>query len=153
MTNTNDSVQFEADQRIVARCRYYVGKIGSLFYETMQREKKILGSNCRICGKVYWPPRGTCGRCFRLLTESDLVEIGPEGTLDTFTRIDYHEPVHPRSGPIIYGIIRLDGSDSGIAHMIDEVDYPELKIGMRMKPVFSDEPIGNILHIKYFKPA
>ncbi len=143
---------FEVDQHIVAKCRYYVGKIGSQFYEKLKSENKITGVNCKTCDKVYWPPRATCGRCFAALSEADLVEIGPEGTLETFTRIDYHEPVHPQKGPLVYGVIKLDGADSGIAHLIDEVDYEKLACGMRMIPVFSDTPAGNILDIKYFKP-
>lgn len=153
MTEQNAYEHFEVDQRIVAQCRYYVGKIGSRFYETLAKENRILGVDCRTCRKVYWPPRATCGRCFTALSATDLVEIGPEGTLETFTKIDYHEPVHPRKGPLVYGVIRLEGSDTGIAHLIDEADFDKLYIGMPMRPVFSESPKGNILDIEYFKPV
>lgn len=153
MLETGDYGPFEVDQQIVAKCRYYVGKIGTRFYEALGKEKTICGVKCKTCNKVLWPPRATCGRCFSELSEDDLVSIGPEGTLETFTRIEYSEPVHPKQGPLVYGVIKLDGADSGITHLIDEVDYDNLKVGMRMVAVISDSPNGNILDITYFKPV
>lgn len=149
----DDYGPFEVDQHIVAQCRYYVGRIGSRFYEILKQEKKITGVRCKTCEKVYWPPRSTCGRCFSLLGEQDLVPIGPTGTLETFTRIAYEEPVHPKKGPLVYGLIKLDGADSAVAHLIDNVDYDGLQIGMRMQPVFSVNPGGTILDINYFEPV
>ena len=143
---------FEVDQHITAHSRYYAGKVGSLFFTTLRDKKKILGIRCRKCRQVLWPPRGICGRCFSLLSEADMVQIGPNGTLETFTRVNYSEPVHPRKAPFIYGIIKLDGADTGIAHFIDEVDYGQLHAGMRMQPVFADERNGDILDISHFKP-
>ncbi len=144
---------FEVDQHITAHSRYFAGKMGSLFYRTLRDEKKIMGVNCKKCNKVFWPPRSTCGRCFSQLAESDMVEIGPQGTLETFTLITYSEPVHPRTAPFIYGIIKLDGADTGMAHIIDEVDFDDLSIGMRMEPVFEEERKGTILDIRHFKPV
>ena len=144
---------FEVDQHIVAECRYYVGKIAGCFYDRLKNEKKITAVRCRSCDKVYWPPRANCGRCFDALSEENMVEIGPEGTLETFTRINYSEPVHPEGFTQVYGIIRMDGADTGIAHMIRAENYESLKTGMRMTPVFTEAPSGNILDIKYFEPV
>jgi len=119
----------------------------------LRDEQKILGVRCEKCNKVYWPPRMTCGRCFSQLSEDNLLEIGPTGTLETYTLVTYTEPVHPRKAPFIYGIVKLDGADTGIAHFIDGVDYTQLHIGMRMQPVFKEERKANILDIAYFKPA
>lgn len=150
MAEMKDPGPFEVDQHITAHSRYFAGTIGSLFYTALRDEKRILGSRCKICDRVLWPPRGTCGRCFSKLTESDLQEIGPNGTLETFTRIDYSEPVHPGKGPLIYGIIKLDGADTGMTHLIDDVPFEALHIGMRMKPVFAEERKADILDIAYF---
>ncbi len=151
---------FEVDQHITASSRYYAGKVGSRFFIALRDEKKILGIRCRTCNRVYFPPRNTCGRCFSQLSEDDMLEIGLNGTLETFTRIDYevvsvlardHESNQP--APVFYGIIKLDGADTGMAHLIGEVEFKNLKIGMRMQPVFADSPEANILAIRYFKPA
>lgn len=144
---------FEVDQRIRAHSTYYAGRIGSRFYTELRDRKRILGSRCEECGKVYWPPRQTCGRCFSLLGEDRLVEIGPLGTLETYTTVRYSEPVHPRKAPFVYGIVRLDGADTGTAHFIGEADPGELRIGMRLEPVFEEDRKGNILDIRHFRPV
>jgi uncharacterized OB-fold protein len=144
---------FEVDQHITAHSKYYAGRIGSLFYAALRDDKKILGITCRKCNRVYWPPRQTCGPCFYNMAESDMMEIGPQGILEAFTLVTYSEPVHPRRAPFIYGIIRLDGADTGMAHFVDEVDFERLEIGMRMQPVFEEERKGTILDIRHFKPV
>lgn len=75
-----------------------------------------------------------------------------QGTLMTYTVVYQAEPSYPVETPFIYGIIKLDGADTGIAHIIDEVSPETLKIGMRVQAVFGDERVGSILDIKYFRP-
>lgn len=141
---------FEVKQRLKANSLYYAGKMGSLFYVNLRDQKILVGVRCPKCNKVLWPPRSTCGHCFSELTE--LVEIGPLGTVETYTQVTYSEPIHPRQAPLVYGVIKLDGSDTGITHFIDETDYDKIHIGMRVKPVFAEERKGNIMDIRYFKP-
>ncbi len=140
----------EVDQRMKANSRYYAGKMGSLFYVNLRDEKTIIGTYCPKCKKVFWPPRSTCGVCFSELTK--IVEIGPYGTVETFTTVMYAEPMHPRKAPFVYAVIKLDGADTGITHFIDEAEIGKVHIGMRVKPVFAEDRQGNILDIKYFKP-
>ncbi len=141
---------FEVDQHMTAHGRYYAGRMGSRFYIALRDKQKILGARCARCNKVFWPPRSTCGVCFSELTET--VEIGPLGTVETFTIVTYSEPVQPRKSPFIYAVIRLDGADTGMAHFLDEVDFEKVHIGMRVRPVFAEERKGNILDIRHFKP-
>lgn len=153
MKDTFEIEPLEADQRIKAHSRYYAGEAGSIFYTTLRDEKKILGVRCERCDKVFWPPRTTCGRCFSKLGQEDMVEVGPAGTLETFTLVTYSEPVHPIPAPFVYGVVKLDGADTGMAHLIREVDPEKVAIGMRLLPVFAEKRNGNILDIQYFKPA
>jgi hypothetical protein len=62
------------------------------------------------------------------------------------------EPSYPIKTPFAYGIIKLDGADTGFAHIIGEVSSKDLHIGMRVQAVFKDKRVGSILDIKYFKP-
>jgi len=153
MPEDRDSEVFEVDQHIVAHSRYYAGRMGSRFYVTLRDEKRIMGTRCAKCDRVFWPPRSTCGRCFSQLSENEMVEIGPNGTVETFALVTYSEPVHPRQPPFIYGIIRLDGADTSIVHFIDEVDFENVAIGMRVRPVFAEPRHGNILDIAHFRPV
>lgn len=130
---------------------YTVGATGSKFFVELRDKRKITGIKCHRCNRVYVPPRSTCPRCFDRLEE--WVELSGQGTLLTFTSINYSLPVHPAEPPFIYGIIQLDGADTGFTHLIGESDPDDIEIGMRLEPVFSDEPEGNILDIRYFRPV
>jgi uncharacterized OB-fold protein len=55
--------------------------------------------------------------------------------------------------PFAYGIILLDGASTGMVHFLGEVDFEEIKPGIRVEAVFKDERIGDILDIRYFRPV
>jgi len=54
--------------------------------------------------------------------------------------------------PLVYGIIQLDGADTGFVHMLGEVEPEQLRVGMRVQAVFKEERVASVLDIKYFKP-
>jgi uncharacterized OB-fold protein len=60
--------------------------------------------------------------------------------------------VQPLKPPFGYGIIRLDGADTGMAHLLSGSDPAKWRIGMRAKAVFKEKRSGNILDIEYFQP-
>lgn len=130
---------------------YSAGPIASRFLIAMRDEKKILGIHCPKCRTVYVPPRGTCGKCLAEMT--DWVELKGRGKIQSFTSVNYKEPTHP-SHPekFILAIIKPDGADTGITHLIGEAKEEELKAGVVVEPVFRDYRNGNILDIKYFRP-
>ena len=53
----------------------------------------------------------------------------------------------------MYGIIKLDGSDTSLVHLLGEINPDDIKIGMRVEAVFSQETKGSIQDIAYFKPV
>ncbi|MCX5999916.1 MAG: Zn-ribbon domain-containing OB-fold protein [Chloroflexi bacterium] len=126
------------------------GETASRFYAGL-KERKIYGVRCYKCGIILVPPKKVCHRCFGELKE--WVNVSDSGTLQTFTIVRYSEPeIHPMKAPFAYGIIKLDGADTGMVHLIGEADLSELAEGMRMRAVFKEKPEGNYLDIKYFKP-
>jgi uncharacterized OB-fold protein len=96
------------------------------------------------------PAISFCYACFKPINE--WVEVKPEGTLTAYTMVYQSEPPYPVKTPFAYGIIKLDGADRGMVHIIGEVTPKNLKIGMRVQAVFKDKRVGSILDIKYFKP-
>jgi uncharacterized protein len=129
----------------------YVGALASDFFVALRDNKKINGTRCTKCNKTYVPPKSVCGLCFSKL--DTLVEVGSAGTLQAFTEVSYKETIQPVDPPFIYGIVLLDGADTGMVHLIGEAKLPDLKIGMKVQAVFKEQRNGNILDIKYFKPA
>jgi hypothetical protein len=140
-----------ARQALQVPYRYSMGATTSKFFIEIRDNRKILGIRCPACDVVYVPPRTTCGRCFSQLDE--WVEVGDRGTLETYTRVYYSTPVQPVPAPFYYGIIKLDGADTGLAHLVGGLKGKEPKIGMRLQAVFKEDRQGNMLDISYFKPV
>jgi hypothetical protein len=129
---------------------YSAGAVGSRFLIELRDKKRIMGTRCPACNRVYVPARSICKDCFGQL--DDWVEVSDRGTVLTYA-VDYEsKPIQPVEPPIIYGIIQLDGADTGFVHMLGEVDPEQLRVGMKVQAVFKEERVGNILDIKYFKP-
>lgn len=137
--------------RIKVPYTWWVGETGSHFFATLRDEKKILGAYCSKCDMVFIPPRKACGRCFN--QDMEWREIGDEGTLLTYTVPAAKADIHPMEPPFAFGIIKLDGADTGLTHLVAEFKEGELKSGIRVKAVFKEDREGNILDIRYFKPV
>jgi uncharacterized OB-fold protein len=129
---------------------YAAGAVGSQFLIALRDKKTIMGTRCPTCNRVYVPARSVCKDCFGQLDE--WVEVSDKGTLLTYTVCQQSSRVQPVEPPIVYGIIQLDGADTGIVHMLGEVDLEQLRIGMRVQAVFKENREASILDIKYFKP-
>jgi uncharacterized OB-fold protein len=131
--------------------RYSMGATTSRFFIEIRDNRKIMGIRCPQCDVVFVPPRTTCGRCFSQLHE--WVEVGNQGTLETYTQVRYTTPVQPAAAPFYYGIIKLDGADTALAHLVGGLNGQEPRIGMRVQAVFREDRKGNMLDIRYFKPV
>jgi hypothetical protein len=136
--------------RIYIPNAYSAGAVGSHFLIELRDKKRIIGTRCPTCNRVYVPARSVCKDCFGQLDE--LVEVSNRGTLLTYTVCQQKNQVQPVETPIIYGIIQLDGADTGFVHMLGEVEPEQLRIGMRVQAVFKEKREASILDIKYFKP-
>lgn len=138
------------ETRLLIPYRNYAGAVGSRFLRELRDHKRILGIRCPSCDRVYVPPRSTCYACFGQLR--DWVQVGTTGTLISFTEVYYRESIHPVTPPFMYGIVRLDKADTGLLHLLGEIDPGEAKIGMRVEAVFREGRQGSILDIRYFRP-
>jgi uncharacterized OB-fold protein len=129
---------------------YSAGAVGSRFLCELRDKKRIIGTRCHTCNRVYVPARSVCKDCFGELDE--WVEVSDRGTVLSYSVCHQPNPVQPVEAPLVYGIIQLDGADTGLVHMLGELDFEQLRIGMRVQAVFKEERVASILDIKYFKP-
>ena len=83
----------------------------------------------------------------------DWREVGPGGMLETYTVPAYREDIHPDESPLAFGIVKLDGADTGLTHLIGGFENGALKCGLRVEAVFKEQRQGNILDIRYFRPV
>lgn len=133
------------------RFSYSAGPVRSKFLLYLRDQQKIMGTKCPACGSVYVPARSNCIKCFEDMNE--WVEISDEGTLETFTIVYESQSIYQANPPFAFGIIKLDGADTGLVHRLGEVDFKKIQIGMRIKAVFEESLKGDIRDIKYFKPV
>lgn len=127
---------------------WWVGETGSRFLMALRDEQKILGNRCQTCGTVFVPPRKNCGRCFRDITE--WVELGTEGVVTAHTVVRYSSPIHPAEPPFAYALIRLDGADVGLLHIVRR-NLDRLKNDVRVRARFRKERSGHILDVESFE--
>jgi len=114
-------------------------------------ERKILGQRCVGCRKVYVPPRGCCPTCGT--TDSETVELGDHGTVTTFSLINI--PFENQAFQLPYGAaaILLDGSDLPLLHLLNNIPVDEIRMGWRVKAVWSDEPRPTLETINWFEAS
>jgi len=129
--------------------QYFAGAVGSRFIVALRDDKKILAVRGAKNGTTFLPPRQTCERTFESL-EDNWVEVGPDGTVTGFTVIRYREPYQPQEPPYVLALIRLDGADAPIVHLVECGEVASMRVGMRVRAVFADDPVDNILAIRHF---
>lgn len=153
MTTPNTGAEhcFIVEGKMALPYQYFAGVTGSKFIVALRDEKKILGVRGEKTQRTMVPPRQTCDQTFEDLS-GNWVEVGTEGEITGFTVVRYKEPYQPKEPPFVIGLVKLDGADTPIAHLI-ECAPEAARIGMRVKAVFADEPVNNILEIRHFAPA
>ena len=130
---------------------YFAGRVGSRWLVALRDEQKIYGVRHPKTGKVYVPPRQVDERDFTDLT-ADWVEVGREGTVTGFTIVRYPEPYQPLPVPFGLALIKLDGADTSLTHVVRQQDLDRLKVGGRVRAAFADKRTASILDIGWFEP-
>jgi hypothetical protein len=129
--------------------RRSTGPVIGRFLEGL-RDQKILGARCPD-GRVLVPAREYDPKTGDAI--SDLVQVGPLGTIKSWTWVSQPLPQHAMPGPFAWALILLDGANTALLHRL-EVNHPDaIHAGLRVRPRWSEERTGSILDIQYFEPA
>lgn len=130
---------------------YTLGVAGERFFNELKKRGKIMGAKCPRCGIVYVPPRMYCEQCFEKLEE--WVDVGKKGIVYTFTVATIDIDGSKLEKPVIYALIKFEGTHGGIIHKIGETDT--VNIGMKVEAVLKPpaQRKASINDIKYFKPT
>ncbi len=140
--------------------RYATGPVMGKFLKAF-KDRKILGNKCPKCGRIQLPAREVCAECRVRVT--DFVEVGPKGQVRYMEYVYYASPDpltgETRETPYGMANILLDGCEGNdtFAHLIrrDQIDLikggnNEVS-GTRVRPVWNEDPKGNIFDLKYFE--
>ena len=122
------------------------GPVMSKFFEALA-EDKILGTQSSS-GKVFSPAAEFDPETHEAL--SNFKDVGPGGIVETFSWIENPQEHHLLKKPFAFALIKLDGADTAMLHMITDCNEDDLKIGSRVTAAWSDTKEERITDIQYF---
>ncbi|MEV5597714.1 OB-fold domain-containing protein [Streptomyces sp. NPDC052496] len=115
---------------------YSPGRAQSRYLAALAGHRTV-GERCPSCRKVYVPPRGACPTCG--VATRDQVEVGPRGTVTTFCIVNIKAKNLDIDVPYVYAHIALDGADLALHARIGGIPYDEVRMGLRVEPVWRDD--------------
>jgi uncharacterized OB-fold protein len=86
-------------------------------------------------------------------TGDDWVEVGPAGVVQSWTWVS-----EPRAGkqplekPFAFALIRPDGADTALLHLVDAGSEDAMTVGMRVAPRWRNERVGSVRDIEAWVP-
>lgn len=113
------------------------------------REGTVLGIRGED-GRVICPPTEYDPQTGAPLTE--LVAVGQEGTVVTWSWNTVARAGQPFDRPFAYALVKLDGADTAMLHALDAPE-DEITTGMRVRIRWADEREGLIGDIACFEPT
>jgi uncharacterized OB-fold protein len=106
------------------------------------REKRLLASRTHE-GKVLFPPLEYDPET-GVSVGSDLVEVGPTGTVQSWTWVPRPTSRQPLANPFAFALIKLDGADTAVVHVLAASSPEEIRTGMRVVPRWRETRSGRI---------
>ena len=122
------------------------GPVMSKFFEALGKQK-ILGTKSNA-GKVFSPAAEFDPETNEPLKE--MVEVGPGGVVESFSWIEDPQHHHLIKEPFAFALIKLDGADTSMLHMITQCNEADLRIGSRVEANWSEIQEQRITDIKFF---
>jgi uncharacterized OB-fold protein len=112
------------------------------------RERRIAGIRGRD-GRVLVPPQE-----YDLDTGDTLdefVDVADAGVVTTWAWVGEPRPKHPLQTPFAFALIKLDGADTAMVHVVDAPSISAISTGMRVRARWRDERLGDITDILCFE--
>ncbi|MEW6070543.1 MAG: Zn-ribbon domain-containing OB-fold protein [Candidatus Thermoplasmatota archaeon] len=127
------------------------------FWRETQRRYNLIGNECTVCGRKYFPPRPVCPECHRLsIGKMKDFKFSGEGEVFTYTVVHSGVNAFEYQVPYIMAIIELK-EGARLTGQIVDVEPENVKIGMKVQATFrkigEDGSAGMIYYGYKFKPV
>ena len=130
--------------KILIEYKYTMGGQSKFFIELMNN-KKIMGTKCKKCGKVWMPPRINCSECYE---DTDWIELPHTGTIEISTIVWYGAAEFIQNVPYGCAFIKLDKADTALFQGVfsENLVPSKIKKGQRVRAVFkkAGERVGKM---------
>ncbi|HHQ45180.1 MAG TPA: Zn-ribbon domain-containing OB-fold protein [Candidatus Altiarchaeales archaeon] len=127
----------------------------ALHWRLIQPRYNLIGTECKTCGKKFFPPRNICPDC-RRKSEIAQYQFCGRGEVYSHTIIRAAPTGHEYQKPYVIAIIQLEEGPFVTAQMVD-CDVNEVEIGMPVKQCFrkiiADSAEGIIRYAYKFIPV
>lgn len=114
-------------------------------------ERRILGTRCPECERVYVPVRGVCPTDAVPMTEE--VEVSDTGIVTTFCVVNVQFYGQAVEVPYVCATVLLDGADMGLFGMVGGMPADRVRMGMRVRAHWADELTTSLESIEYWEPT
>jgi len=114
------------------------------------RDREVLGVKTRD-GRVLVPP-AEYDPATGEDTTGDFVPVGPAGTVESWCWVAQPRRPHPLQHPFAFALVKPDGADGALLHVVDAGDSGRMRTGMRVTARWADETVGRIQDIVCFVP-
>ena len=105
---------------------------------------KVMGTRCKDCGKLFFPPRADCYQC--LTSNVEWFEVSGTGKLLTYSRLQF-APIG-FGDDLPYSIALLDYGDFKVfGRIASGIDEEDLAVGMQMRTVTNTLPNGQLNYV------
>jgi uncharacterized OB-fold protein len=115
------------------------------------RDRRVLGVKDST-GRVVVPPPEYDVVTAEQLPADDLVEVGEEGVVTSWSWNATPRLGQPFDRPFAWALVQLDGADTSLLHALD-APADQITTGMRVRVRWAEETTGLIHDIACFEPA
>ncbi len=107
-------------------------------------EGKVMGSRCKECGLMFFPPRADCYKCFS--SDMEWFDVTGNGKLMAYSKLKYAPVGFDEDLP--YCIAVLDYGDYKIfGRIASDIPEDEIKLGMELKTEVNTLPNGQLNYV------
>jgi len=104
---------------------------------------KIMGSKCKNCNRIYFPPRADCD-C--MVGEPEWIELSGNCRLITFTIVHFAPASFRYDVPYVLGVAQFEEGPTVFAPLSKDIKQEEIKVGMQLKLVSVKLPGDKIIY-------
>jgi uncharacterized OB-fold protein len=127
-----------------------VGPVVGAFFQGL-REQRLLAART-ASGRVLFPPLEYDPETGDAL-EGALVDVGPLGTVQSWTWVTQPTSKHPLDRPFAFALIVPDGADTAMVHAVDAGTIDAMATSVRVQPRWRAEPRNRVDDLECWEPV
>ena len=105
---------------------------------------KVMGTRCKDCGLVFFPPRADCYQCLK--SDMEWIEVSGTGKLLSYSKLEYAPVGFEDDLP--YSIALLDYGDYKVfGRIAGDMPEEDIEVGIEMKTKVNKLPNGQLNYV------